>query len=273
MKLKQPMRSCSWLALMTGALLPAALTMARVERPQASDDLQAVLWVQHAAEYQAICQQTFATATRQLPVALAEDSRTAAIEQFGTKVQQLPPAVIVDVDETMLDNSPYNARLIQDDKAFTPETWAAWVEERKAEPIRGALAFANRATALGITVFYVTNRDVSLQDATHDNLQRHGFPVSKEQLLMRNEVDQDGSEKRNRRAHVAATHRVLMLLGDDLGDFVAGSRSASAEQRSELRKRYESLFGERWFVLPNPIYGSWTKSLDDDKRASLRTHR
>jgi len=273
MKLTSPWLSRSLLALLTGALVPAALTLAPAAPPRPADDLQAVLWVQRAAEYRALCRQTFAGATRALDAALADVHRTAAVEQFGADFAQLPPAVIVDVDETMLDNSPYNARLIEDGATYTQATWASWVEERKAEPVPGALAFARRAAALGVTVFYVTNRDKDLEQATHDNLQRCGFPVSMAQLLMREEIDEDGSEKRNRRAHIARTHRVVMLAGDDLGDFVAGARAASGDERERLRERYDSLFGERWFVLPNPIYGSWTKPLGDDLRKALRTDR
>ncbi|MEO0480490.1 MAG: HAD family acid phosphatase [Planctomycetota bacterium] len=273
MKLTRTPLSRSWLALVAGALIPTALTIAPVERPQASDDLNAVLWVQRSAEYRALCEQTFATATRALDLALADESRTAAIEQIGSEFEQLPPAIIVDVDETMLDNSPYNARLIEDDSSYELESWTAWVEERKAEPIPGALEFVRRATTLGITVFYVTNRDKGLEVATRDNLERCGFPVSLDQLLMREEIDQDGIEKRNRRAHIAKSHHILMLAGDDLGDFLPGSRSASAVERESSRQLYSTLFGERWFVLPNPIYGSWTKSLGDDKRAALRADR
>ncbi len=273
MKRNRLLLLCSWLALLTGALAPTALTIAGAERLQPTDELHAVLWIQRSAEYRAICRQTFAMAAAQLDRVIADASQTAAVEQFDLKFQHLPPAIIVDVDETMLDNAPYNARLIQDGKSFTPESWAAWVKEQKAEPVPGALEFARRATALGITVFYVTNRDKSLEAATHANLEHCGFPVSMDQLLMRGEIDEDGSEKRNRRAHIAKSHRILMLCGDDLGDFVAGTRSASAEARNRTRDLYDSLFGARWFVLPNPIYGSWTKTLGEDKRSALITHR
>ena len=277
MKLTTAWLSRSWLVLLTGAVLPMTLTLAPGAQPRSqprpADDLNAVLWLQRSAEYRAICRQTFAIATQKLDAALADEGRTAAVEQFGAQFRQLPPAVIVDVDETMLDNSPYNARLIEDRAGFDHTSWAAWVEERSAEPVPGALAFVRRATALGITVFYVTNRDNSLEAATLANLERCGFPASKDQLLMREEIDDDGSEKRNRRAHIAKSHRIAMLAGDDLGDFVPGARSASAEDRARICERYDSLFGDRWFVLPNPIYGSWTKSLGDDRRSALKTRR
>jgi acid phosphatase len=68
-------------------------------------------------------------------------------------------------------------------------------------------------------------------------------------------------DKSSRRSHVATTHRILQLLGDDLGDFMAAARVAGADGRSQLVEEERSRWGKSWFLVPNPMYGSWEKAL------------
>jgi acid phosphatase len=196
-----------------------------------------------------------------LQLALQDTSWTAALEQqpgYGS----LPPAVIVDVDETMLDNSPYAARLIEARQGFSEESWGRWVNEAVAEEVPGAVAFARLARELGVEVFYVTNRNAELEDGTRRNLLSAGFPagMAPDVYLLRHEREEWGSDKTTRRAFVAQDYRILILAGDDLNDFVSGARSTRAA-REVLVKRHAANWGSKWFVLANPTYGSWEAAL------------
>lgn len=244
--------------------LPACRSAAPVSTSLAGErqhDLtNAVVWMQTAAEADALRRQTFAAARAALDAALADESWTAADEQTGD-FASLPPAVIVDVDETVLDNSPLEARLIRTGEPYDKKKWRSWVEERRAEPVSGALAFARYARERGVTMFYVTNRDAGEEAATRDNLERAGFPVeSAPDVVLSRGENGAVSDKSSRRAIVAATHRILLLIGDDLGDFT--SREGNVESRLQRVANHESRWGTRWFVLPNPMYGSWESALE-----------
>jgi acid phosphatase len=226
--------------------------------------LDATLWMQTSGEYEALSRQTWDAAARLLPEALADTTWTAAVEQ-GSGAGSLPPAVIVDVDETVLDNSPYAARLIERDERFTEESWAEWVDEAKAKPIPGAVEFARRARALGVEVFYVTNRLANLEDATRRNLAVAGFPPGEAEdvVLMKNEREGWGSDKTSRRAYLAKHYRILLQAGDDLNDFVTGARGEGIDARHALVDEYGDMWGRRWIVLANPTYGSWMSAVLD----------
>lgn len=223
--------------------------------------LNAVLWVQTSAEYAAAAAGTYEAASRALGVGVADSSWTAATEQAGG-YGRLPAAVIVDVDETVLDNTPYQARLIEDGEVYGSETWGAWVTEAQAPAVPGALEFTRDAARAGVTVFYVTNRDAPLENATRANLEGLGFPLEDDTdvLLMRGERPEWGADKTSRRAHVAQRYRIVLLVGDDLNDFITTDR-ASVSERAALVERYRENWGTRWWVLPNPMYGSWERSL------------
>ena len=224
------------------------------------EGLNATLWTQQSAEYRASTEQAYRTASRMLDQALADPAWSAVPEQTGDP-SHLPAAVIVDVDETVLDNSPYQARIIVAGREY-PDGWDAWVREAAAPPVPGALGFAQYAARKGVTVFYVTNRDAPLEEATARNLERAGFPLAADLdvLLMRGEREGWGLDKSSRRAYVAGTHRILILAGDDLNDFISVSR-ASIGERDRLEADYASHWGVRWIMLPNPAYGSWERAL------------
>jgi len=224
--------------------------------------LDATLWMQTSAEYAAMSRQIWTAAARLLPEALADTGWTAALEQ-ESGAGKLPPAVIVDVDETVLDNSPYAARLIERDARFSEETWAEWVNEARARPVPGALEFVRRARELGVEVFYVTNRLANLEAGTRRNLEAMGFPAgdAEDVYLLKGERDEWGSDKTSRRAWVAERYRVLLLVGDDLNDFTNGARGTSVAARARLVERHGDRWGTRWIVLANPTYGSWVSAL------------
>ena len=176
--------------------------------------------------------------------------------------------MILDIDETVLDNSPYQARLVRDGAEYSDPTWDAWVEERKARALPGVVEFARAAHARGITLVYISNRAVHLKQATLDNLRSEGLPVADDGVFLGlgtvvEGCEQDGSEKDCRRQLAGRSYRVLMQFGDQLGDF-ARVYDNSPAGRQALLDRYEGWFGERWWMLPNPTYGSWEPALFDN---------
>ncbi len=223
--------------------------------------LLATVYNATAAEYRAATLQAYAVAKVNLDAALADGMWSAAPEQAGD-VRDLPPAVILDVDETVLDNSPYQAWIAKVGGSFEPVSWGAWVEARRAPAIRGAVDFTPYAASKGVAVFYVTNRDVSLEAATRDNLAAHGFPMgdgAEDVVLLKKERPEWGSEKGSRRAEVAKRYRIVMLVGDNLGDFTDSSEG-SMDQRGAVVEHHGDWWGSRWVMIPNPMYGGWVKA-------------
>lgn len=259
---------------------PAAPGAPQAASVPADDNLNAVLWMQRSIEYRALSETVFRAATERLDAALADtswDALVAAERTAAGDASSLPPAVILDIDETVLDNSAYQARLVADGKEFTDPAWDAWVEERKAIPVPGAVAFTQAAAAKGITVFYVSNRSAALTDATLDNLRSQGLPVQHDGVflglgLQVPDCEQAGSGKTCRRQLVGRTHRVLMQFGDQLGDFVQPAANTPA-LHEELHGQYRDWFGARWWVLPNPSYGAWEPAQFDNAWSLPRPER
>jgi 5'-nucleotidase (lipoprotein e(P4) family) len=223
--------------------------------------LNATLWVQQAPEYRAVARQTYAAARTALDAALADPNWVGAEEETANDPSQ-PPAVILDVDETALDNTPFETRVLRAGTTYDKKTWVEWVNESAALPIPGAKEFLDYARSRGVTPFYITNRDSPDEaEGTRRNLERVGFPIDAtgETLLLRGENGWKSSDKSPRRAHVAATHRVLLLIGDDLNDFV-NARDKSAAERDAIMERTAAWWGKRWFMVPNPMYGSWERA-------------
>jgi acid phosphatase len=256
----------------------AATAQAPSAQPGAAvhDNLNAVLWVQTAVEYQATTRSVFAGATAVLDAALADPHWDALppSERGGQRVDALLPAVILDVDETVLDNSAYQARLIDQGAVFDPATWDAWVQERRAPAVPGVVEFLQAAAQRGVTVFYVTNRNAAGKAATLDNLRALRLPLSEPEdtVLTVDEAQGWGSAKGTRRQFIGERYRVLMLVGDNLGDFVDGY-NADVEARAALVEPFGGWWGQRWFMLPNPTYGSWESAIrhgSDDPRAARR---
>ncbi|WP_058835880.1 5'-nucleotidase, lipoprotein e(P4) family [Luteimonas abyssi] len=230
----------------------------------ADDNLNAVLWVQRSVEYKATLLSLFRAAADHLDAAIAEPNWDALVpdeRDNADTFSSLPPAVIMDIDETVLDNSPYQARLIADGEEYDEVSWAEWVAERKAEPVPGVVDFARAATERGVTVLYISNRAQHLNEATLANLRDKGLPVKDESVFLGLGThvpgcEQHGSEKLCRRRVAGRDYRVIMQFGDQIGDFVQVVAN-TAEARDGLLEAYGDWFGERWWMLPNPTYGSW----------------
>ncbi|WP_110686548.1 5'-nucleotidase, lipoprotein e(P4) family [Salinicola aestuarinus] len=262
--------SSPWCRSLVGLVCAGALTACAQQpaepaapQPSLSDELvMATAWMQTSGEYAALSHQAFNLARLSLDRALAADSG------------ERQPAIIVDVDETVLDNSPYQAWLIASGRHYESDTWNQWVEQASAQPMPGARDFLDYAASRGVEIFYVTNRRDGETDATLANLQRVGFPdADVEHFLPRT----DASDKTERRQRVAASNWVVLLMGDNLGDFSAGFDRETAQARRAAVDAQANAFGARYIVLPNPAYGAWEGaiygndfSLDDAEKARAR---
>lgn len=250
----------------TAAVPAAAPTVAQ------NDSTYAVLWAQSSAEARAAAYQTYRGATSQMLKALADQNWTAALEQANDYVK-LPPAVILDLDETVLDNSPMQARLIREGKTYSPQEWERWVKEARAGVLPGAVDFLKAAHAHGVAVFYVTNRvcdPKNTDDPTVAVLRKWSISVRPERLHCRT----DSGDKGYRRRLVAAGHRVLLLIGDDFNDFISVPQDQlNVAGRERLAEAHRTYWGERWFILSNPMYGSWERAAGADAKARFDTLR
>ena len=249
------------------ALALSAQTPVPDQRPViAPDSLLGTLWMQTSVEYRAVTRVVYRSAMRRLDAALADKTWTAAVEQTGDFAGK-PPAVILDIDETVLDNSPEGARRIRHERTFLNSEWRKWTSEKRAEAIPGAVEFCRTADARGVTVFFVSNRSDDGTTAltgeradTLENLKAVGFPVREETLLLTNRAKGWVSDKTSRRQFIAASYRILMLFGDDLDDFIS-VRGLTVEERTRKAAAYDDWWGERWYALPNPTYGGFERAI------------
>lgn len=245
------------------------------------DNLDATAWMQTSAEYRAAMLGGFALARRQLDAALADPCWDALPgDERQSDPCGLPPAIITDADETLIDNSAYQARKIRENAGFSYESWLAWVTERRARALPGAVEFARYADSRGVTIYYLTNRDAPQElAATAENLRALGFPVAADlgNLLLRGDRRAPAREKGERRRWVGQGHRVALMLGDNLGDFLDGV-NVDVQQRAALVESHRQRWGLQWIMFPNPGYGSWESALlrgceagpSDCKRLNLR---
>ncbi|HEY4583896.1 MAG TPA: HAD family acid phosphatase [Lysobacter sp.] len=234
----------------------------------ADDNLNAVAWMQTSAEYRANSLQTYRAATRELDRAIRDRNWDALVPaERANPARGLPPAVVFDVDETVLDNSPYQARLVAAGTEYSEPEWDDWVRERKATAIPGVVEFAKAARKRGVALFFISNRAVHLKDATIANLRSAGLDVRDDAFLGLGTVvpgcEQRGSDKNCRRQLIGRRYRVLMQFGDQLGDFVELAPNTVAH-RDAVLDTHGAWIGERWWVLANPTYGSWEPALFDN---------
>jgi 5'-nucleotidase (lipoprotein e(P4) family) len=222
--------------------------------------LNAVLWVQSSAEYRAAALQTFASARRGLDNALNNPFAKGAVEEIMNDPGQ-PPAIILDLDETVFDNGAFESQMLRAQKSYESKAWKEWTAKGAAADIPGAAEFLAYAKKRGVTPFYITNRDLNEEAGTRKNLEMLGYPLDPkvDTLLMQGKNGWMTSDKSPRRAFVAASYRVLNIIGDDLNDFVSASGKTVAE-RTALVDGVRSWWGEIWFIVPNPMYGSWEKA-------------
>ncbi|GAB4034287.1 5'-nucleotidase, lipoprotein e(P4) family [Spirosoma gilvum] len=209
--------------------------------------LNALLWQQHSGEYKALCYQAFALAKMQLQDTLRQ------IPAAGQ-----PVAIVTDIDETILDNSPQQAHDLLNHTTYTEKSWKAWTAKATAKPLPGAVEFFQFAAKNGVQIFYISNRSQDELAATIRNMQAAGFPQADEQHV---QMKAESSDKEPRRKAVAQTHRIVMLLGDNLNDFDKVFYQQTSTKRNQLVTDYQKQFGTRFIILPNAIYGDWESAL------------
>lgn len=219
----------------------------------------AVLWQHASAEYHRLAVQGYELAR----IRLAENLRSP---------DPRPKAVIVDIDETVLDNSPYQLETVATGRTFDQVTWKTWTDKASAKATPGALAFLLHVRDQGCEVFYITNRDIRERASTLKNLQDLGFPNADEAHLLL----MDGtSDKTERRARVAATHRIVLLVGDQLRDFDERFKDRSVNYGKDLVDAMADTLSRYFILLPNPMYGTYRdavhgKGTDAEKYARMK---
>ena len=253
------------LALVFASFVPtyfvtsSAAQQAAPETAVAEYQVGAVLYMQKAAEYRALAYQAFNLAKMNLDA----DFDKKNVKKLPKAERKMPRAVIVDVDETVLDNSPAQALQIKNNLPFVQSNWTNWVNMRKAKAIPGAVEFLNYAASKGVRAFYVTNRNEAEKQATIDNLKAAGFPdVSSETVIVR--ATESGKEAR--RQAIAQKYRIVLLMGDNLNDLSdVFERKAVADRLTEVDKT-RTLFGAKFIVLPNAMYGDWESAIYEYQR-------
>jgi 5'-nucleotidase (lipoprotein e(P4) family) len=214
----------------------------------------AILYMQKAGEYRALAYQAYNIARLRLDA----DFDKKNLKKLPKDEQKKPRAVMVDIDETVLDNSPANAYSVKNRLPFNIKDWYAWGEMRKAKPIPGAVDFLNYANSKGVHVFFVSNRDEVQKQATIDNLKSAGFAnVSAENVLLR----RNDSSKEPRRKIILAKYRIVLFMGDNLDDHSnVFERKSIADRFAEVDKA-KDLFGKKYILLPNAMYGTWENAI------------
>lgn len=246
-----------------------------------NNNLNSALWMQTAAEYQANTIQIYQVAVALLDGLIADKNHTALPEQIEN-YQQLPPAIILDIDETVLDNMPYDAKLILENRHYSSDDWNQWVSLEQATAVPGAVEFLNNAQEKGVAIFYISNRKCAPEEGsdnpcpqeeqTFKNLQNIGINnVSMENILLQNKQESWVKDKTSRRTFVAQKYRVIMLFGDNLADFVSDT-AKTQKQRESLVLKYSEKWGTCWFMLANPVYGNWQGVLAKPIESNLKIY-
>jgi 5'-nucleotidase (lipoprotein e(P4) family) len=219
------------------------------------------LWQQRAAEYKALTYQAYNLAKIRL-------------DEFIAKKGQKPKAIITDIDETVLDNSPYFIRQASKGSTYSDSTWISWTAEVRCDTIPGAYNFLKYAQSRGVTVIYLTNRFQVEQAATVKNLQKFNLPNADASHLLL--LNSENSSKESRRLQITKNYDVVLYLGDNLGDFSKLFDGLTTNQRNEKATISANDFGNHFIVLPNAMYGTWEDRLypknatsEKDKNAVL----
>ncbi|MCC8424247.1 5'-nucleotidase, lipoprotein e(P4) family [Mucilaginibacter sp. UR6-11] len=206
----------------------------------------ASLYQQRAAEYKALCFQAYNLAKLRLDAALKHKSKK-------------PLAVITDIDETLLDNSPYDAIRAVNNLEFDLKAWKQWTAKGICDTVPGAPSFFKYAASKGVAVFYITNRDEDERPGTTKNLKLYNLPYADDAHII---LKQTVSSKESRRQQVLAKYNVVLLCGDNLPDFDAlYDNKPTEESRRITTEKLKKQFGSKYIIIPNPAYGDFENAL------------
>lgn len=215
--------------------------------------LSSYLWYQTSGEFKALSYQAYNLARLKLAADLEN--------KYNAK-----RAVVFDIDETVLDNSFSGAYEVKYNIAWDQERFNQWVAQKRAEAIPGAIDFINYAVKNRVEVIFISNRTEAQKEDTLENFKRLGIPAKKENLYF---LGKEWSKEKRRQA-VLSKYHVVLYFGDNLGDFHKDWDDKTAEERRALVDQHREDFGEKFIILPNPLYGDWEKSLPkNSKRTDL----
>lgn len=200
---------------------------------------------QKAAEYRALCYQAYNIAHLRL-------------DQFLQNKYDKPLAVMTDIDETVLDNSPYQVHQSLQGKDYDPVTWLEWTSKAEADTVPGAVGFFQYAASKGVEVFYVTNREERERESTLKNLKKYNFPFADNAHL---KLKTTTSSKVSRRDSIAASYSLIMFFGDNLNDMNGAFEKKLPDERFKITNDFASDFGKKYIMIPNPSYGDWENAL------------
>lgn len=203
------------------------------------------LYQQHAAEYKALCYQAYNIARLR-------------VDESLQKVHSKQRAIIIDIDETIFDNSPYAVYRALQGEEYDITSWHDWTNRSQCDTLAGALSFLKYAASKKIEVFYITNRDAKEISGTLKNLQYYKFPNADNEHLL---VKETTSSKESRRQKVSSSFNIILLLGDNLADFNSLFDNKSTEERARVTQQISAAFGKNYILLPNPNYGDWENAL------------
>jgi acid phosphatase len=209
-------------------------------------------------------------------------SWTAALEQFErTGIDSLPPAIILDLDDTIISTVLYRGYLLQNNKTHDRDNWNKFIQYEKAPLLPGVIDFFKETSRLGIKIIIISNRiclptrqdTCPIKTQTLSMLRKAGLIFDQDDLLFRNQQPDWGMEKSSRREFLAKRYRILLIIGDDIADMIPEMLNTPATSRKLYTKQYQALWGERWFILPNPVYGSWRQIAGKKLETVIKTYK
>lgn len=203
------------------------------------------IWQQNAGEFRALCYQAYNLGQMRIDENLKNPSRK-------------PLAIITDIDETFLDNSPYAVTEAEKGNIFDAKSWMNWTAKGEAKAYPGSLNFFKYAASKNVTVFYISNRDENDRIGTLKNLKDLGFPNADDAHLL---LKTTTSDKEARRLEVLKNYDVIIYMGDNLADFSKIFNKKTQTERNELVDQNSGDFGKRFIILPNSGYGDWESAL------------
>jgi len=205
--------------------------------------LMGLRYQQQSAEIKALQRQSYALATLRLKQVLADSNPPDN------------PAIMTDLDETAIDNTPLLVRDALACHDYTSwDTWSSWEQHGSPQAIPGALAFFKYADEQGVSIYYVSGRYKKNKADTMATLKKLGFPQVEDGHVL---LDFEGPPKQVYREQIAEDHTIVLQLGDSLPDLSNVFYHASLKQQREQVKKNAAHFGKDWIVMPNATYGSW----------------